>query len=112
MDCSLNHIPNAGLVDGNEALIVHGCEKPHDELAVHAVCDAAVAGDRLSKILDFECPFEPRGKKATEGSDQRGESREHENVHLHWGDGDGGCGKWDGMWGGDEDRVGDAGEAG
>lgn len=99
----------------DETLIVHERKEAHDELAVHAVGDAAVAGDALAEIFDFEGAFEARGEEAAEGGDERGEGCEDEDVELHGRDvvgaldrepGGEGVGAWD------EDGVGGAGEAG
>ena len=111
----LDHIPHASLVDGNKALVVHEGEKAHDELAVHAVGDAAVAGDGLAKVFDFEGAFEARGEEAAEGGDQRGEGREDQDVELHGRDVEGlrvaeEAGEVVRVR--DEDGVGRAGEAG
>lgn len=70
IDSDLDHIANGGLVYSYEAVVVHESEETHDELAVHAVSDTAMAWDRLAKVLDFECAFQARGKKATERSDE------------------------------------------
>lgn len=111
----LDHIPHTRLVNGNEALIIHKGEKAHDELAVHAVGDAAVAGDGFAKVFDFEGAFEAGGEEAAEGGDEGGEGGEDEDVELHGCDVDGlrvveEVGEVVGL--GDEDWVGGAGEAG
>lgn len=111
----LNHIPDTRLVDGNKALIIHKREKAHDELAIHAVGDAAVAGDGFAKVFDLEGAFEAGGEEAAEGGDQRGEGGEDEDVELHGRDVEGlrvaeEVGEVVGLR--DEDWVGDAGEAG
>ena len=51
---SFKNTTNAGLVDGNEAGVVHKGNGAHDELAVHAVRHASVARNRVAKVLDFE----------------------------------------------------------
>lgn len=79
-----------GLVDGDEALVVHEGEESHDELAVHAVSHAAVAGNRITKVLDVESALETRCKEATEGSDERRKGGHHKDVELHRRDADGG----------------------
>jgi hypothetical protein len=53
-DSRLQHIPKIDVVDSNERVIVHVSKEAHDELAVHPIRDAAVAGDRVAKVLDFE----------------------------------------------------------
>jgi len=99
----------------DKTLVVHERKEAHDELAVHAIGDAAVAGDALAEVFDFEGAFEARGEEAAEGRDERGEGCEDENVELHGRDvvgalkgGPGG----EGVRLGDEDGVGGAGEAG
>ena len=72
-----------GLVGSNEALVVHKGQRAHDELAVHAVGDAAVAWDRVAKVLDLEGSLDARRKKAAERRHQRRKSGENENVQLH-----------------------------
>ena len=74
---------------GDETLIIHEGEEAHDELAIHAIGDAAVARDGLAEVLDFEGAFEARGEEAAKGRDERGEGCEDEDVELHGGDEDG-----------------------
>jgi len=45
----------------------------HHELTVHPVCHAAVPGDTMSEILDFEGSFKAAGEEATKGRDKGGE---------------------------------------
>jgi hypothetical protein len=80
---SFNHTSQADFVNSNEAVEVHVGEEAHDELTVHAVCDATVAGDRVTEVLDLEGAFQARGEEATKGRDERGKSGEDEDVHLH-----------------------------
>ncbi len=68
---------------GNKTLVIHKGEKPHDELAVHPVRDAAVAGNRLAEIFDLEGAFQAGSEESAKGSDEGGESGEHEDVELH-----------------------------
>ena len=82
-DGRLNDAAHARLIDGDETLIIHEGEKAHDELAIHAVRDAAVAGDGLAEVFDFEGPFQTRGEEAAEGRDQGREGCEDEDVELH-----------------------------
>lgn len=82
LDSRLYNIAWRRHVLANEALIVHECEEAHDELAIHAVCDAAVSGNRLAKIFDLECAFQPRRKESAKGSDQGCKCREHQDVEL------------------------------
>lgn len=79
----LDDAPHTRLVDGDKTLIIHEGEEAHDELAIHAVGDAAVARDGLAEVFDFEGPFEAGGEEAAEGRDERGEGCEDENVELH-----------------------------
>lgn len=46
------------MVDSDEALVVHVCEKPHDELAVHTVCHASMARNAVAEVFDLERSFE------------------------------------------------------
>lgn len=101
-----------GFIHGNKTLVIHKGKQTHDELAIHTVGDPAVSRDGFAKVFDFECPFETRGEEAAKGGDEGGESGKDEYVHLHRGNGDGGCGEGNGVQGGDEDRVGNAGKAG
>lgn len=80
---SLDDVADAGLVHGDEAVEVHEREESHDELAVHAIGDATVAGNRLAKVLHVEGTLQTRGKESTKRSDERGERGEPENVELH-----------------------------
>ena len=94
LDCQacdgiLNHASDRGLVLGDEALIIHEGEEAHDELAVHAVGDAAVAGDAVAKVLDLEGSLEAGGEEAAEGGDERGEGGEDHDVELHGRDPEG-----------------------
>lgn len=88
----------------------------HHELTVHTICHAAVSGDRITEILDFEGSFEARGKEAAKGRDEGGECCEHEDMELDWRDDDGvgdredftkGVNErgWDLEFAGDEHRV-------
>ena len=113
----LNHAAHARIMHRHEALIIHEGEHAHDELAVHAIRDASVARDGLAEVLDLESALEARGEEAAEGRDQRGKSREDEDVELDGLDGDGaGRGEWgpggESVSAGQEDGVGRATEAG
>lgn len=100
------------LIHGNKTLVIHEGKQTHDELAIHAVGDTTVAGDGFTKVLDFKGPFETRGEEAAKGGDEGCKCGEDEDVHLHRGDGDGVCGKGNGVEGGDENRVRVTGKAG
>ena len=82
IDGGLNDVPHAGLVNSNEAVIIHVGEKSHDELAIHAIRNTTMAGNRLAKILDLESPLESRGKESTKRCDQRGERCENQDMQL------------------------------
>ena len=72
----------------DETLIIHEGEKAHNELAIHAIGDAAVARDGLAEVFDFESTFEAGSEEAAEGRDERGEGCEDKNVELHGRDED------------------------
>ena len=79
----LNHPSHRRLVHGDKTLVIHEREKAHDELAIHAVCDAAVSGDAVPEILDLECPFQPGGEESAKGGDERCERCKDHDVELH-----------------------------
>lgn len=83
VDGSFDNVADACLVHGNEAVEVHVREESHDELAIHAIGDTAVAGDRLAKVLHVEGTLQARGKESTERSDERGKRGESKDVELH-----------------------------
>ena len=56
-DRELHHTAHARLVHRDEALVVHVGEEAHDELAVHAIGDAAVAGDAVAEVFDLKGAF-------------------------------------------------------
>ncbi len=64
-------------------MVVHVREEAHDELAVHAVRHATVAGDGMTEILNLERPLQARGKEASEGGDERREGGKHNRVDLY-----------------------------
>ena len=68
---------------GNERVIVHEGEKPHDELTVHAIGHAAVPRNGMAKILDFEGTLESRGEESAERRNQRSKCGEDHGVDLH-----------------------------
>jgi len=53
-DSRLDHTSRACAIDGDEALVVHESEEPHDELAIHAISHTAVSGNRIAKVLNVE----------------------------------------------------------
>jgi hypothetical protein len=83
VDGRLDDAAYARLVHGDETLVVHKGEEAHDELAVHSIRDAAVAGDRFAEILDFERAFKARREEAAERRDEGGEGGEYEDMELH-----------------------------
>lgn len=84
LNSCLHHLPDTRFVYSNETLIVHKCEKAHDELTIHTVRYPAVARNRLAEVLDLEGALESRGEEATEWRDERGEGCEDKYVKLHW----------------------------
>ena len=71
------------LAESDEGRDVHVGKETHDELAVHAVRDAPMAGDRVAKGLDLEGPLEARREKATKGGDERRKRGPEKGVNLH-----------------------------
>ncbi|KAJ8104906.1 hypothetical protein OPT61_g10502 [Boeremia exigua] len=53
-DGGLDDAADGGVVGGDEAAVVEKRDRAHDELAVEAVRHAAVAGDRVAKVLNLE----------------------------------------------------------
>ena len=68
-DRLLNHTPHRSLVDRNKTMIIHVCEKPHDELAVHPIRNPAVSWNRIAEVFDVECPFQAGREEAAKGGD-------------------------------------------
>ena len=89
VDGRIQHRPELDLVHGDERLVVHVGEETHDELAVHAVRHAAVAGNGVAKVLDLEAALEAGGEETTKGSDERGKCCQDQSVQLYRGEGDG-----------------------
>jgi hypothetical protein len=86
------------VVNGDEAGVVEKRNRSHDELAVHAVGHAAVARNRVAKVLDLESALQTGGEEAAKGCDQRGECGENEDVELDGHDVEGprdGNARWD-----------------
>lgn len=88
-DRHLHHAPQLHLVHRHKRVVVHVCEEAHDELAVHPVRHSAVAGDRITEILDLKRALQARGEEAAEGRDERRKGRKGEGVELHGGGGEG-----------------------
>lgn len=70
-------------------MVINIGEEAHDELAVHAVRHATVAGDRVTKVLDFEGTLEAGSKETTEGSDEGGKGGKDKGMHMQRLKGDG-----------------------
>lgn len=107
------------MVHSDKGVVVDVCEEAHDELAIHAVGDTAVTGDRVAEVLELKCPLETRGKEAAEGGDEGSKGGEDQGVELHGLEGNGEgrvVGKeeelGEGVFVGDEDGVRIAFEAG
>ena len=81
-DGSLDDAADSGVVCGDEAAVVEECDRAHDELAVETICHAAVARDRVAKVLDLECALEAGCEEAAKGRDERGEGCEDDHVEL------------------------------
>lgn len=92
VDGRLQHGAQLDLVRGDEGVVVQVREEAHDELAVHAVRHAAVAGDGVAKVLDLEGALEARGEEAAKGGDERGKGGEVEGVQVEGRKGDGEAG--------------------
>lgn len=80
--------PHSSGGDGNKSVIVDKGKEAHDELTVHTVSDAAMAGNRITEILDLECALEARGEKAAKGGNEGRKGRQDKRVKLHRGRGD------------------------
>ncbi|KAJ8126312.1 hypothetical protein O1611_g7326 [Lasiodiplodia mahajangana] len=98
----LHDIAVVELVLGHKRLVVYEGKKSHDELAVHPVRHATVAGDGIAEVLNFESALEARSEEAAEGGYERGKGGEDNGVELH---GLGGEGKV-GALGQEEQHVG------
>lgn len=77
------------LVNGDEAVVVHVGEETHDELAIHAIGNTAVAGDGVTKVLDLKGALQAGGKEATKGGNEGGKGGEIESMDLNRSKGDG-----------------------
>lgn len=78
-----------GFIDGDERVVVHVSEEPHDELAIHAISHAAMARNRVAKVLDLEGALQAGREEAAERSDERGECCQDQGVELNRGHGQG-----------------------
>lgn len=68
---------------GHKSLVVYEGEEAHDELAVHPICHATVAGDGVAKVLDLEGALEAGCEESAKGRNERGEGGEDDGVKLH-----------------------------
>lgn len=82
-DGGFNDPADGVMIDSDKTRIVEEGDGAHDELAVHAVCHASMAGNGVAKVLDLECSFQSRGKESTKGCDERGKGSENKNVELY-----------------------------
>lgn len=82
---SLENRSDIDLVEGNEGVVVHVRKESHDELAVHAVSDAAMSWNRIAEVLNLEAALQPRSEEASKWSNQRRKCRQRERVKLHRG---------------------------
>ena len=73
----------ADSVQSDEGVVVHVRKEAHDELAVHAVRNAAVTGDRMTEILNLEGPFQTRREETSKGRNQRCKCSQDHGVELH-----------------------------
>lgn len=71
----------------DESGVVDVDEESNEELAVHAIGDAAVAGEELVKVLLLEGALHGRGKEATKGRNDGGEDGGDHHVELDGHDG-------------------------
>lgn len=75
-------------MDSNESVVVHVSEEAHDELTIHSISHASVAGNRVAKVLDLECSLQSGSKETAERSNERSESCQIESVQLDRSKGD------------------------
>lgn len=71
------------MVTCDEASVVEKGNGPHDELAVHAIRDTTVSGNRITKVLDLEGTLETGSKETSKGGNQGCKSGEYVNVELN-----------------------------
>jgi len=81
---TLNYTSQRHFVDSDKAVIVHVRKETHDKLAIHTVGDPSMSWNTVPEILNLEGTFETGCEEPTKGGDERGESGEDQNVHLHW----------------------------
>ena len=87
---------------GDEGVVVNVRKEPHDELAVHPVGDAAMAGDGVAEILDAKGALQAGCEEAAKGSDEGSKSGKGEAVEVNGGEGEGEVGV-----GGEEEELGE-----
>lgn len=68
---------------GDKSLVVYEGEEAHDELTVHPVGHATVAGDGVTKVLDLEGALETGCEESAKGCDERSEGGQDDGVKLH-----------------------------
>ena len=85
---NLQHLVEIDLGLRNERVVVDVGEEAHDELAVHAIGNTAMARNRVAKVFDLERALKTRSKEATERRNQRSERGPKEGVDLHRRHGD------------------------
>lgn len=83
---SFNNSAHASLVNSNEAGIIHKRNRAHEKLAVHSVRHAAMAGNRVTKVLDLEGALQAGRKETAEWGNERRKGRENHDVPLNWSD--------------------------
>jgi hypothetical protein len=81
-DGCLQHTTDSCVIDGNEAGVVEECDGAHNELAVHAIRDTAVAGNAVPKIFDLESTLQARSKETAERCDQGCKRGEDKNMEV------------------------------
>lgn len=64
-------------------MVVHICEKSHDELTVHAICDTAMTWDGIAEVFDFKRALEARRKESTERCNEGCKGCKDEYMELH-----------------------------
>lgn len=85
----LQDAAHADVVDDDERVVVDVGKESHDELAVHAIGDAAVARNRVAKVLDLESALETGCEEAAKGGNERRKSGKNQGVELDRSKGDG-----------------------
>lgn len=81
-DGRLQNTADGCVVDGNEAGIIEKGDCAHDELAIHAIRDTAVAGNAIAKVFDLEGALQSRGEEAAKRCDQGRKSGKNQDVEV------------------------------